>query len=219
MASARSRSKTVADDGLRAARPPLRAAQREFTRQVLIDAAVETFERNGYTNTTIDDIVKRAHATRGTFYQYFTSKRDIVNALLDGVVEQADEYFATLESAQPLTRKSVRNWLGAVAEFLIDNRTVIKAFYDAAAGDPELARKVAEIQRRFIAMYEPHLKRDRRHSSNVRAHLLEAQRERIMWWWIVEGWDLDGDEVLDALTDVWVDALGVGHDAQKQRSR
>jgi AcrR family transcriptional regulator len=209
MAGRRSPPKAVAGDTPRSGRPSLRSAQREFTRQLLLDAAVETFEATGYANATIDDIVTRANATRGTFYQYFSSKRDVATALLDLTNEKAAGYFETLETAQPLTRASVRAWLGRVAEFLTEYRTVFKALVDASAEDPELARRVAEIQQRYIALYERNLKPDPRHSSRVRAHLLEAQRDEVMRWWILEGWELDGDAVLEALADIWADAFGV----------
>ena len=45
-------------------------------------------------------------------------------------------------------------------------------------------------------------------SAHVRAALLEAQRDAIMRWWIIKGWPIDGDAVIEELTDLWADALG-----------
>ena len=133
----------------------------------------------------------------------------MVSALADALNEEADRNFETLKAAEPLTRASVRAWLQGVAAFFAEHRTLFKALIHASAEDAELGRRAAEIQQRYIALYEEHLKPDARHSSRVRAHLLEAQRDQIMRWWILEGWELDRDEVLDALADVWADAFGV----------
>ena len=42
----------------------LREAQKRMTRQRLLDAAVESFRRQGYAATTVDDVVTGAGATR-----------------------------------------------------------------------------------------------------------------------------------------------------------
>jgi AcrR family transcriptional regulator len=191
-------------------RPSLREAQREFTRRLLMEVAVEVFERNGYANTTIDDIVTAANATRATFYQYFSSKREIVAALVDEMGAKGAEMFEAFTSVEPPTRQSVRVWLESIADFYREFRTVMGATMPAAAQDSELAQRVVEVQARFISSLAGRLPPDARHSSLVRATLLEAQRDRIMEWWIINGRDVGGDEVLDALTDIWSAALGIG---------
>jgi AcrR family transcriptional regulator len=192
------------------ARQTLREAQREFTRRLLMEVAAEVFEQDGYANTTIDDIVKAANATRATFYQYFNSKRDIATALLDEMSAKGSAMFDAFASVAPLTRESVRDWLGQVAQFYAEFRTVMDATRNAAAQDPELARRIAATQAAFIEqVFAPRLVPDQRHSARVRAALLEAQRSAIMQWWIIDGWDLDGEKILEALTDSWAEALGI----------
>lgn len=175
-----------------------------------MEVAVEVFERNGYANTTIDDIVTAANATRATFYQYFSSKREIVAALVDEMGEKGGEMFDAFTSVEPPTRQSVRDWLERVADFYREFRTVIAATGPAAAQDPEIARRVADVQTSFINSLVPRLAADKRQSPLMRATLLEAQREKIMeWCFISDERELDGDEVLDALADIWSEALGI----------
>ncbi len=215
MPGRRTSPKAVAQAEPTPERRSLRAQQREFTRRLLLDAALETFEDVGYANATVDEIATRAKATRKTFYQYFTGKADVASVVGDILIEKADTYFETLTGAQPLTRAAVRAWLERVAEFFREHRTLLKALIDASAEEPELHRRSAATQQRYIALYERYLKPDPRHSSRVRAHLLEAQRDMIMRWWLLESWDLDGDEVLDALADIWADALGVADNSDE----
>ncbi len=54
-------------------------------RTQLLDAAKRVFARRGYPAVNIADICKEARVARGTIYQYFRNKRDVLMALLDEI--------------------------------------------------------------------------------------------------------------------------------------
>jgi AcrR family transcriptional regulator len=56
----------------------LRERKRARTRQALVDAAVELFERNGYEHTTVADIAAAAEIGTRTFFSYFSSKEEVL---------------------------------------------------------------------------------------------------------------------------------------------
>lgn len=56
----------------------LRERKRARTRQALIDAATDLFERNGYDETTVADIAAAAEIGTRTFFSYFASKEELV---------------------------------------------------------------------------------------------------------------------------------------------
>lgn len=62
-------------------------------RKELMDVAFELFQENGYTATTVDDIIRKAGTAKGTFYYYFKSKEDILTEIahrqLDEILEFA----------------------------------------------------------------------------------------------------------------------------------
>src|SRR5438034_6654372 len=65
---------------------PAKAAQSrtprgDATRQTILDAALVLFSANGYHQTTVPDIVKAAGVGHGTFYEYFSNRRDVLIAL------------------------------------------------------------------------------------------------------------------------------------------
>ena len=63
---------------------PATAAQpgkRERTRQALIDAAIEVLAARGLEATSIDDLMRSAGMARGTFYNYFQTRDDVVRAV------------------------------------------------------------------------------------------------------------------------------------------
>lgn len=53
----------------------------DVRREELMDAAAKLFISNGVEKTTIDNIVIEAAASKGTFYHYFKSKNELVEAL------------------------------------------------------------------------------------------------------------------------------------------
>jgi AcrR family transcriptional regulator len=61
----------------------LRAAQKQMTRQLLLDRGLELFGEKGYAATTVDDIAAAAGTTRATFYLHFPSKAELMRSLVE----------------------------------------------------------------------------------------------------------------------------------------
>src|SRR6202166_2653189 len=59
----------------------LRAQGRETVRK-LLDAGIIEFEERGFVGVRVDDVVKQAGISHGTFYLYFSNKEDLFKALL-----------------------------------------------------------------------------------------------------------------------------------------
>jgi AcrR family transcriptional regulator len=71
------------------ARLGLRERKKQRTRQAIIDVAVHLFAEQGYTETTLVEIADVAEISPSTFFNYFSSKVDIVFGLFDAVIESA----------------------------------------------------------------------------------------------------------------------------------
>lgn len=56
----------------------LRERHKQRTRQSLLDAAMNLFEKQGYENTTVAQITAAAEVSQKTFFNYFRSKDDVV---------------------------------------------------------------------------------------------------------------------------------------------
>jgi AcrR family transcriptional regulator len=89
----------------------LRTRQKEFTQQVLVDAALEVFTDVGYASATIEDIARVAGTSRPTFYQYFNSKADVALSLLDLLRQRFDQVFEPLFGLSSPTEADLRSWV------------------------------------------------------------------------------------------------------------
>ncbi|WP_245192193.1 TetR/AcrR family transcriptional regulator [Amycolatopsis azurea] len=78
----------------------LRERKRARTRQALIDAATELFERKGYDETTVADIAAAAEIGARTFFSYFASKEELLFPEADARIQAAIEAIATREPTE-----------------------------------------------------------------------------------------------------------------------
>ncbi|MCL2343465.1 MAG: TetR/AcrR family transcriptional regulator [Firmicutes bacterium] len=63
----------------------------ESTKKEILDTATDLFIRDGYENTTIEDILKKWGGSKGSLYYYFKSKEEILDAVAHELVEKKEE--------------------------------------------------------------------------------------------------------------------------------
>jgi AcrR family transcriptional regulator len=73
----------------------LRERKQARTRQAIVDAAVDLFERNGYDGTTVADIAAAAEIGTRTFFSYFASKEEVLFPEMDVRRQAALDAIAT----------------------------------------------------------------------------------------------------------------------------
>ena len=100
----------------------------EERRVSILNAAKEMFAINGYHDTSISDIIKRADIARGTFYLYFKDKREIFDALFNQLL---------LEINEALIRVTIAPDQKPPLEQIAEN---LYRIFQLAMNDPELAR-------------------------------------------------------------------------------
>ena len=66
----------------------------EERRNQILDAAVATFSRKGFHQTTIEDIRLEAGVSRGAVYHYFKTKEDIIDGIRQRSAKQAEPVLA-----------------------------------------------------------------------------------------------------------------------------
>ncbi len=61
------------------------------TRGKIIDAAWKLFYRQGYDDTTVEEIIEESGTSRGSFYHYFQGKDELLSTLADVFDRKYDE--------------------------------------------------------------------------------------------------------------------------------
>jgi len=75
---------------------PRRARKKQDTRGRIVAAGLALFTRNGIEGCTIDDIALAADVGKGTIYNYFRTKEDIVVAFVMDIEREVQEEVARL---------------------------------------------------------------------------------------------------------------------------
>jgi len=70
-------------------------------RQQILDAARRCFLRDGFHNTSMQDVIAEAGLSVGAVYRYFPSKNDLITSIAQTVIGGADEIFAELARHEP----------------------------------------------------------------------------------------------------------------------
>ncbi len=71
--------------------------QPKNTRGRIIDAAWRLFYRQGYEDTTVEEIIRESGTSRGSFYHYFTGKEALVGTLSSVFDEKYEQLMETMD--------------------------------------------------------------------------------------------------------------------------
>src|SRR5215468_392665 len=83
--------------------PRVSEAHLAARRQQILDAARTCFMRNGFHQTSMQDVIAEADLSVGAVYRYFKSKNDLVEAIAGQYAEQIWGAFSALvEGDRPL---------------------------------------------------------------------------------------------------------------------
>lgn len=116
-------------------------------RAQLLKSARRVFASKGYHDASIDDVIRRANVARGTFYNYFDSKRAVFQQVLE------DLFRLLWESVSPIrvgpgedVRAQIVADLLALSEVVERDPDVARILLGAALGvDPEVDRALARF--------------------------------------------------------------------------
>jgi AcrR family transcriptional regulator len=112
----------------------LRAQGRETVRKLLEAGTIE-FEERGFNGVRVDDVVKRAGISHGTFYLYFANKEDLFQALLRDALHDMENVtgdFPVVTSDERGLRQ-LRAWVRSFSAAYAAHGTVLRTLSSANA--------------------------------------------------------------------------------------
>ncbi len=110
----------------------LRAQGRQTVRN-LLEAGLAEFDERGFQAVRVDDIVRRAQISHGTFYLYFSNKEDLFKTLLRDALHD----MAVVTDAFPVVtrneagRAALQRWVGEFCETYSAHAAVIRTLSQA----------------------------------------------------------------------------------------
>jgi AcrR family transcriptional regulator len=140
---ARVRQEAVRRPSLRGGTPAQGRAlgrQGQQTVRKLLEAGLAEFDERGFQAVRVDDVVRRANTSHGTFYLYFANKDDLFKALLRDALRDmqiiTDEF--PVVTPNPAGRTALRNWVRRFCEVYHAHSTVIMILSQAELVGEEL---------------------------------------------------------------------------------
>jgi AcrR family transcriptional regulator len=82
-----------------------KSEQAEKTKAAIVEAAAQLVHRNGFRDTSLDDIISSIGLTKGAFFHHFSSKKELGTAIIEHWRKKLyEEWIKPLESSKdPLT--------------------------------------------------------------------------------------------------------------------
>jgi AcrR family transcriptional regulator len=111
----------------------------------IINTAKEMFIQNGFQSTHIGQVCEKLNIARGTVYQYFSNKKEIIYIILDAVIEDIqdtldpDDINEFIEKSPDLksVQKFIMDRISGTISVLVKEPIVIKLIFKEIAGIDE----------------------------------------------------------------------------------
>ena len=200
------------------------------TRHKLLDAAEHLFQAQGVSRTSLQDIARRAGATRGAIYWHFKDKADLFNAMMERVTLPMEESFDQ-EGADPQEAADVsananaldrirRATVNALKQIVNDTQT--RRVFEVATQKVEYVEELQAVRLRHLAVRNGFLKRCEqsidlasRHTAlklsmpaSVAAQGFHALIDGLIQNWLLDPEAFDLLEVGQCVMNVYLGGLG-----------
>lgn len=100
----------------------------------LLEAGLAEFDEHGFQAVTVDDVVRRASTSHGTFYLYFASKEDLFRTLLRDALAAmqliTDEFPVVTPSERG--KAALRSWVSRFFDIYAEHATVLRVLSQGA---------------------------------------------------------------------------------------
>jgi AcrR family transcriptional regulator len=140
-------------------------------RDAIIAIAQQVFAENGYAGTSMSLIAARVGGSKGTLYNYFKSKEELLTAVVERKCEQIEDFIsaAEVESHGDL-RAALTNFGEHFVELLLSDESI--GFYRLAIGECSRSPEIGQ------AIYFAGMRRNQGRMAELLEHAKEAGQFR-----------------------------------------
>jgi len=116
-------------------------------REQLLEVSVTVFAREGYHNTSMNDVAEAAGVTKPVLYQHFASKRELYRELLGEIGGQLRDNIAKATTNAPGPRQQIEEGFAAYFEFVATHNDSFRVLFGAGTRrDEEFATEARKVE-------------------------------------------------------------------------
>jgi AcrR family transcriptional regulator len=193
-----------------------RPSRGDLKEHAILETAERLLAEKSIHEIGVDELAQGAKISRPSFYFYFESKFAVLQALVDRVVQETyAEAERWLEREQEAPEEAVRRSIEAAASHWREYGPILRAAVETW-GVPEMGSFWEQITAGFVQAAADQIDRERKAgiappgppSAKALATALVWMNERCFYTSSFEADpSLDGDELIDTLTAVWLRAV------------
>jgi AcrR family transcriptional regulator len=205
---------------------PQRSRKGRETRARLLAAAKSVFERDGFLEARIVDIAETARLAPGTFYHYFDSQEQIFREVAEAQEERLTAPGEDTPIAAPAVDSPWERIRRANRRYLLryrDEAALMGVIEQVSRYDQLVNAARMNTMKHFVERAEKAISGlqqegavDPRLNPALAADALGAMVGRFAELWLVQGYrDYDFDDVVEQLTVLWGNALGMAPESSE----
>lgn len=170
----------------------------------LLDAGTRVFADRGFHAARVDDIVRAARTSHGTFYLYFTNKEDLLRSL---ATECGHELSALAETLGPVGPDEqgyleLRAFLGRFFATYRRNGPIIRAWMEGHVEDRELGALGVRSFTDIATALDRRMQEGGAQRSGASISALMAMLERFAYFLVSRRLDFEHEAMLDTVTHI-----------------
>lgn len=177
------------------------------TRQLIMETAQRVFLENGYTGTRIDQITQACNVSRASFYTYFPSKSDLLNAIARQAAQEGEAVAQKLEVIAPdRDIGALSDWVEEYLSFMDRHGAFVYIWDQVGADRPELKKFGLKLRQdagtamgRSLIAIRGLDDEDAGVDATIQGVALLAMLERFWYLWRVAGMEFDPTSVARSL--------------------
>lgn len=172
----------------------------EVRRKQIIDTAIEAIAQEGFAQTTIAEIAKRAGVSTGVITYHFKNKDELLEQCVRKLFEAPNAYVIQRVDTQHTFTLKLKTFIEANIEFMLKNRShstamvsSFGAFNSETARHRILARQYTKIRKYLIRILEGGKSKGefRDFSTETIAQLIFGTLEGLMNQWVLSEKEID----------------------------
>ena len=190
--------------------------KKEIKQNKILDAAYEVFVGKGYSDTTMDDIVKKSNMSKGAIYHYYSSKKSLFLALIDHWETYSFPDFYTKNKKNKSASEILKDIAGVVYDVFKKKKHVFLAeieFWSLANKDDDVKEKSKILYNKLLYLFELILKKGIREKefrdvdTKIISMNILTSLQGVNWFCLFDDSELDAQLYLNTSMELLTNSL------------